>query len=199
MSAYCASIPTYDHTLSGHVPKPIATKLKEQKQRYGDSTTNTAQKFFTKRTTENTNPTQHPSQPEAQTKDNDQARAKEKREWEEMVTNFSEVFHKSSFYHHKPLQIRESSPKIPHPFPYQGVTQTYLFNPVPTPPSFKTLRDTQTHSFNKAPNIPIIINQPNRDSSPKKTQTRKKSMPTRIPLNSDQISPGLGLENIKDL
>lgn len=45
MSTYCSSIPKYDQSMIAQPAKTIKAVLKEHKQRYGDSTKNTAHKF----------------------------------------------------------------------------------------------------------------------------------------------------------
>lgn len=46
MSAYCASIPKYDESLSTTPPRPIALIQKEHIKRYGNTTVDTAKKFY---------------------------------------------------------------------------------------------------------------------------------------------------------
>lgn len=91
MSAYCSSIPKYDHNLSTAAAKPIAIVLKEHIKRYGKSTVDTAKKF-----TKGKNREEGVSKlrvhcettaEQAQAKE----RAQQKQMWEEMIANCGEV------------------------------------------------------------------------------------------------------------
>lgn len=87
MATYCNSIPKYSQSIVALPAKPIAIVLKEHKQRYGDSTKNTAQSF--QPTAKDQNSATHQEEEVSEPDSEDMVRAKVRAAWAELVANSS--------------------------------------------------------------------------------------------------------------
>lgn len=88
MSTYCNSFPKYDQSIQAQPAKTITVILKEHKQRYGDSTKNTAHKSQTKYGEEDHSSTNQ-GESEFQEESEEVVRERVRRAWAEMIANCS--------------------------------------------------------------------------------------------------------------